>query len=179
MAPEPVRPAPAPAAATFTPPEPKGKSLPSWLVSVLTVVAIGAGLALLYYLVSGRKSVDASKAPAAAVQPVDEPKTGAGSSDLTKNLEFTGLRVQEDKNQKVEVRMLAVNHSLGELPPMKLDVQLKTAGKPDVLAEFTADLPSMGPLDTREIKTTAKTKMRAYELPDWQFLRAEVAETTK
>jgi hypothetical protein len=175
---ESVRPEPPPA--TFTAPAPKGKALPSWLVSILTVIAIGAGLAALYYLVSGRKSVDAAKSAAGTpAQAVDEPKSGAGTSDLTKNLEFTGLRVQEDKNQRVEVRMLAVNHSLGELPPMKLNVQLKATGKPDVLAEFTADLPSMGPLDTREIKTTAKTKMRAYELPDWQFLRAEVAADTK
>ena len=140
------------------------------------------GLWLLYYLVSGRKPADASKASAAtaaAQVPTEEPKTGAGNTDLTKNLEFTGLRVEEDKSQKVQVRMVAVNHSLGELPPMKLTVELKTVGKPDVLAEFSADLPSMGPLDTREIRATAKTKMRAYELPDWQFLRAEVAADAK
>ena len=151
-------------------------------MSLLTVLAFGAVIGILYFLVSGQEVSDAAKAAAAtasAEPAADQPKTGAGNSDLTKNLEFTGLRVQEDKNQKVEIRMLAVNHSLGELPPLKLDVQLKSTGKPDVLAEFTADLPSMGPLDTREIKTTVKTKMRAYELPDWQFLRAEVAADTK
>jgi hypothetical protein len=147
-------------------------------VTLLTIAAIGVGLWLLYYFVSGRKPSDASKAAAAtapAQATTDEPKTGAGNTEMTKNLEFTGLRVEEDKNQKVQVRMVAVNHSMAELPPMKLNVVLKTVGRPDVLAEFSADLPSMGPLDTREIRAAAKTKMRAYELPDWQFLRAEVA----
>ena len=148
------------------------------MVSLLTVAGMAAVLGLIYYFVSGRKpSADPVRTTAAAAetpQAAAEPKAAAGSSDLTKNLEFTGIRVKEDKQQRVEVHFIAVNHSLAELPAMKLEVKLKTAGRKDALAEFTADLPSMGPFETREIATTAKTKMRAYELPDWQFLQAEV-----
>jgi hypothetical protein len=151
------------------------------MVSLLTVAGMAAVLGLIYYFVGGRKPGDeparSTVAAAEAPQAAAEPKAAAGSSELTKNLEFTGIRVKEDKQQRVEVHFIAVNHSLAELPAMKLAVKLKTAGRPDSLAEFTAELPSMGPFETREITTTAKTKMRAYELPDWQFLQAEVAAT--
>jgi len=37
-------------------------------------------------------------------------------------------------------------------------------------------VPSLGPYESKELSAPLKTALRAYELPDWQFLRAALAE---
>jgi len=34
-------------------------------------------------------------------------------------------------------------------------------------------VPALGPLETRDVSAAGKTTLRAYEMPDWQFLRAD------
>ena len=36
------------------------------------------------------------------------------------------------------------------------------------------NVASIGPYESREVKAVAETSLRAYELPDWQFLEARV-----
>ncbi len=52
---------------------------------------------------------------------------------------------------------------------------LTTVSKPtdDPVAEFDAKIPALGPQETQELTATAATKLRVYELPDWQFIRAD------
>ena len=51
-----------------------------------------------------------------------------------------------------------------------------TAAKPEdpPITEFQAKVPALGPQELKEVTATATTKLRIYELPDWQFIRAEV-----
>jgi hypothetical protein len=37
---------------------------------------------------------------------------------------------------------------------------------------------ALGPYEAKEVETTVKSALRAYELPDWQFLRAEFEITS-
>jgi hypothetical protein len=48
-------------------------------------------------------------------------------------------------------------------------------GKPGEppLVSFTTKVPSLGPEDLKQATVEVPTKMRAYELPDWQFLKAD------
>jgi hypothetical protein len=39
-------------------------------------------------------------------------------------------------------------------------------------------VPSLGPQEVKDISATALTKLRIYEMPDWQFIRAEVEITS-
>jgi hypothetical protein len=50
-----------------------------------------------------------------------------------------------------------------------------TAAKPDEppVTEFEAKIPNLGPQEMKEVTAAAPTKLRIYELPDWQFLRAQ------
>ena len=41
------------------------------------------------------------------------------------------------------------------------------------MAEFDAKIPALGPQEDHDVLATTKTKLRVYEMPDWQFLRAE------
>ena len=74
------------------------------------------------------------------------------------------------------MKFVAVNHSEAELPELGLNIRLRTtAAKPEdpPVAEFQAKVPALSPLEIHDVSAKVATKMRIYELPDWQFLRAE------
>jgi hypothetical protein len=43
---------------------------------------------------------------------------------------------------------------------------------------FDAKVPSLGPEEIQDVTATAATKLRIYELPDWQFIKAEFEITS-
>lgn len=95
---------------------------------------------------------------------------------FAKHLEITGLRVVETPKQKLMVQMIVVNHSAADLPELNLEVKLRsTKADPEAepISTFKARVPGMGGYESAEVKAEAATKLRAYEFPDWQFLRAE------
>ena len=55
-----------------------------------------------------------------------------------------------------------------------------TAAKPEdpPIAEFDAKVPALGPQEVKDASGTATTKLRVYELPDWQFLKADAEITS-
>jgi hypothetical protein len=135
------------------------------------MVVVAAVLAGIYFLVpKARGTAAAAPATAPSVEPA--PAAAAGVSGLTNTVELTGFRVTEDRTQRAQVRFLVVNHSLAELPETKLQVSLKR--EREEIMNFPMTLPSLGPHESREITATTKTRLRAYEMPDWQFIRAEL-----
>jgi hypothetical protein len=88
----------------------------------------------------------------------------------------TGIRVSEDKKKNVQIRMDVVNHSLADVSDMELKVDIRSASaKPGdaPLCEVIAKVPPLGPQESKDVTAVGKTQFRAYELPDWQFLRVE------
>ena len=68
-----------------------------------------------------------------------------------------------------------------EMGDLKLQVRLKpVTDKPDAptVAEFPVDIKNLGAFEATDVSATAKTNLRAYEFPDWQFLRAEFEITS-
>ena len=118
-------------------------------------------------------------APEAAKQATVEitgPATTISKHPLAKYIELAGFRLTEAKPGQLDVKFIAVNHSEAELPELGLNVRMRTtAAKPDdpPVAEFQAKVPALGPLEIRDVDAKVATKLRIYELPDWQFLRAE------
>jgi hypothetical protein len=95
---------------------------------------------------------------------------------LAKYIEFSGFRLTEAGPGKLKVQFAAINHSEADLGELAVKVKLITSNaKPDdpPVAEFETKIPSLGPLEVRNIEASAPTKLRVYELPDWQFLRAQ------
>jgi hypothetical protein len=104
------------------------------------------------------------------------PATATSKHPLAKYIELAGFRLAESKPGELDVKFVAINHSEADLGDLDLTIRLKTtASKPDdpPVAEFQAKVPSLGPLEIRDIGAKLKTKLRIYELPDWQFMRAE------
>ena len=126
-------------------------------------------------------------------KPVPEPSAKQGTIEITgpattiskhplaKYIELAGFRLTESKPGQLDVKFVAVNHSEAELGDLKLTIQLRTtAAKPDdpPVAQFQAMVPALRPLEISDVSTKVTTKLRIYELPDWQFLRAEFEITS-
>jgi hypothetical protein len=168
--------APAPAAA---PPAaravPTSKlPVPGWLVAMfvaLLLIALGGGAYL--YLLPSTKGKAETRAPQATLE---TPPSQAKPHPYAKFLEIAGLRISEDAKQKAQIRFVVVNHSGAELSDMTLAVTLKpSTAKPEdkPLATVSVKVPHMAPYEARDMEASVKTELRAYELPDWQFLRSE------
>jgi hypothetical protein len=102
--------------------------------------------------------------------------TTTSKHPLAKYIELAGFRLAESKPGELEVKFVAINHSEADLGDLELTIRLKTTtAKPEdpPVAEFMAKVPSLGPLEIRDITAKVSTKLRIYELPDWQFMHAE------
>jgi hypothetical protein len=100
---------------------------------------------------------------------------------LAKYLEVVGFRMAEEGPGKLKVTFAVVNHSEADIGDLGLKLRLKTtASKPEdpPVAEFDAKVTNIGPQEMKEVTVVTPTKLRIYELPDWQFLRGEFEITS-
>lgn len=161
----------APAVEKNAHPARRHKGLPGWAIAAL--VALGLGL------VGGGAFwwVKRSQASAKPVLTGSQPVAlgmARNPHPLAKHVEVTGIRISEDAKKNVNVKLLIVNHSLAEIPAMELSIELHAATATEegkALCSFTVKVPSLAPHSTAEVSTTAKTQLRAYEMPDWQFIK--------
>jgi hypothetical protein len=145
---------------------PPSSGLPSWLIAVLSIVGVAAvGYGVIHFL-RGRDGVSAESAAVESARPSGE------ASPLAKFVEVVGFRIVESR-QKVELKFVIVNHSPGEIAPFELEVRVHTKNqKADDAPLFTVKTPVSGvlPFEAKDLSIPVKTALRAYELPDWQFL---------
>ena len=95
---------------------------------------------------------------------------------LAKYLELVAFRMADKGPGKLQVGLAVVNHSEADIGELTLKVRLTTsASKPEdpPVTEFQVKVPALGPKELKEVTAPATTKLRGFELPDWQFLRAE------
>jgi hypothetical protein len=176
--PAPVVSAPPPAYAPPARRRSAGPALPTWLLTVLFAFAflgLGAGI---YWLVGaarghGQTSAAAEENPAA--------NAGANANPFQKFVEVAGVRFGEDPKHKdaTVVKFVVVNHSETEIPGLTGTVTLwarprKSGDDPQGTFGFTA---TMGPYETKEATAPLVTKLKIYELPDWQNVSADVQIT--
>ena len=158
--------APASASYEVAPPAP-ASGVPSWLIAVLSIVGVAAvGYGVIHFMTG--------KSGAAAETATEETAKVTGTSPLGKYVEVVGFRIVEDK-QKVQLKFVIVNHSAGEIAPFDLLLEVHTKNqKPGDAPLFTIKTPVSGvaPFEAKDMTIPAKTSMRAYEIPDWQFLTA-------
>jgi hypothetical protein len=158
-------------------------ALPGWLVAALVAaVLVGLGAGAYFYLLPSSQATSQTAAPPAPFEaPTSHPTPGAKPHPLAKFIEIAGLRVTEDAKQKAQIKFLVVNHSGAELGDVTLAITLRpSTAKPDdkPLVSYVVKVASLRPYEAREMEASAKTGLRAYELPDWQFLRAEFEITS-
>ena len=113
--------------------------------------------------------------PVAQGQSVPQVESSTTSKHrYAKLIELAGFRVTEKSPGHLEVRFGAVNHSIADLGEVGLTVNLKARTAKEEEPPF-ASFPckvSLGPLEWKDVVVDIPTKLRVYELPDWQFIRA-------
>jgi hypothetical protein len=95
-----------------------------------------------------------------------------GGRDLSKNLEASGIRIIEE-NRRPTIKLMLVNHSASDMASLAGTIRLTTDAQHEV-AVIPFNLASLAAYEAKDISAPLKTKLRAYELPDWQFIKAEV-----
>ena len=139
------------------------KGMPTWLVGLLTIAVLGGGLFLLYKYVGG----SSTPAPAKAAVPAD-----GKAHPYQKYLEIAGVRFLETESKKSVVRFTIINHSEADLAGLELTVVLTptTGGEP--VAVIDAKVGAVPAQGVKDMESPMSTKLKVYELPDWQFVKA-------
>ena len=97
------------------------------------------------------------------------------NNSLAKFIELVGFRIDEKTPGKLNIQFGVANHSTADIGDIKLKINLTTtASKPDEppLLSFPAQVSGLGPSEMKNVTVEVPAKLRAYELPDWQFLIA-------
>lgn len=142
-------------------------------VLVLSLAAILAGCS--FSPAPDTKAAKQAGAPMAVTSVI------SGKNPLAKYLEIAGFRVTEGGAGKLTVKFAVINHSDADIGDLAMKVKLTTtAAKPEdpPIAELDAKVAALGPQESKDATGTATTKLRVYELPDWQFLKAEAEITS-
>lgn len=117
---------------------------------------------------SGKQAKPAATATARGVD--------KNANPYAKYIELVGIRVLEKSPGHLEVRLGVVNHSEADLGEVKMNVSLRTTaadpGDPP-LVSFEVKIPSLGASELKPVTIDVPTKLRVYELPDWQYVKAD------
>lgn len=180
----PAQPYTAPVPAYAAPPRPaaapRRPGLPTWLLSILFALAfigLGAGV---YWVVSNLRNGGAARQNAAPAD-LSAAHNNAKPHPLQKYIEVTGVRFVQDAKKKTEARFLIVNHSPDDIADLGGTVTIwgrTQKSDEESVGSFTFKLPDLGPWQSRELVAPVDTKLRVYELPDWQNVTAEVQLTS-
>jgi hypothetical protein len=176
-APPPAQQPPANALPYYPPggyPPPK-KTLPTWLLSILFALAfIGLGAAIFFgYQYFGR-------GPRAERAGVTEPAATARSKPanaLQKYIEVIGIRLVQDAKHHPQARFIVVNHSNAELNDLTANVTIwasTSRSEEDSVGTFSFKLGTIAGNESKEMTAPFNTKLKVYELPDWQNATADV-----
>lgn len=146
------------------------RGMPGWLVMLLVAAVLGGGFYGIYRYTSHEPSAAApvSQLEAAAA------RTGNDGHPYAKSIELTGLRLYEDTRKRVVLRYVVVNHSMAPMPGVELNIRLSTtsaAGGEPPIAVIPAKVGNLDPHGVKEMEALIETRLRVYELPDWQFLK--------
>jgi hypothetical protein len=150
------------------PPERQGlAAIPTWALTIICTIGFVGLVAGIYWLV-GRSHAET---PSTSVEsPAARP--GAAANPWQKVIEVSGLRLMEDpKNKnKILARFLVTNHSGSGLTGLAGNVTLwgdTRKSDEDALGTFSF-ITNIDGYESKEVSTPLTTKLKVYELPDWQ-----------
>lgn len=116
----------------------------------------------------------------AGVENPANPSRQKVSNPLQKYVEVVGLRmITQDK--KPVAKFVVVNHSGAEISDLTANVTLwasTSRSEEDSVGTFSFQLGSLGPNESKELTEPLKSKLKMYELPDWQNATAEIQITS-
>jgi hypothetical protein len=158
------------------PPPQQEKAPPTWLVGGGFAVALILVFGAIYYFMSRGDSSSGSTAKAATAGSAAK----AVSSPLQRSVEVTGLRFVSS-GKTPAVKFVVVNHSGSPLSDLTGTVTLwagTSRSDEDSIGTFNLNADVIEAGGSKDMQAPLKTKLKAYEMPDWQNATAEVQITS-
>ena len=167
--------APLPPSQYAAPPPHAG--LPTWLLAIIFAFAfVGVGAGAYWVIHYFRGGTQAASTPIETV-----PAKSQKPNPLQKYVEVSGLRFVETPKHGTEARFVVVNHSGADITDLAGTVNIwgRTAkSEEEAAGSFSFKLASLKPYESKEAVAPLTTKLKVYELPDWQNVSAEVQITS-
>jgi hypothetical protein len=182
--PPPPAPSPAPARVSSAPnaerpPKPLGAVLPTWLLTLVFLLAflgIGAGV---YWLVGGMRGGKPAERSARVEGSAANPD--AQSNPFQRFVEVSGVRFKDDAKRKAAIRVAFVvtNHSEALMSGLAGTVTIwsRTAKSEEEMQGTFTFKTDLKPFESKEIESAFDTKLKIYELADWPNATADVVIT--
>jgi len=162
---------------------------PPW---TLTVVAITATVIVAFTLFGSKnepaearsmtdKPAVSSGKPAPASAAVSQTVASDSANPLTHDVEVSGLRIGVDVLHRSQLQYLVVNHSGVQLSGLMLHIKVTSSAPSNkgVLFQVSAVVPSLGPNESKEIRTDIEGQLQSKPIPDWRYLKTEVQVSTQ
>jgi hypothetical protein len=156
----------------------KGIGLPAWVTSLVIATSLFLVVAvMLQYLQTNREARAAAAPPPTQTTAVAPPAPTFEQHPFARFIEVTGLRVVADLNHRSQVQYIVVNHSPSQLTGMTIRIAVRSStdsvGAPPLFTVSTV-VPSLGPHQSKEIRTDLDSELRSSAIPEWEYLRTDV-----
>lgn len=138
------------------------------------------GFGIYYFMTRSDPTSTAATPDKPAAESSGNASKGKITNPLQKYVEVVGIRMMTQDKQPV-VKFLVVNHSGAEIVDLAANVTLLAStsrSDEDSVGTFSFKVPSVGSNEGKELTAPFKTKLKPYELPDWQNTTAEVQITS-
>jgi hypothetical protein len=151
------------------------KGLPVWLMAVLFAGGLVLVIGGIYALVGNSHG---SPNPSSTVES-PAAKAGAPTNVWQKYIEVSGVRFAENAKKEPMVKFVLTNHSGQDAEGLTGNVTLRgrtQKSEEEAAGTFTFNttVPANG---TKDLEAPLTTKLKIYELPDWQFVSADLQIT--
>jgi hypothetical protein len=108
-------------------------------------------------------------------------KANKVTNPMQKYIEVVGIRLTTDAKKKPIAKFVVVNHASTEVSGLSAIVTLwasTSRSEEDSVGSFAFNLEGIGPYESKEVSAPFNTKLKMYELPDWQNATPEIQITS-
>ncbi len=102
------------------------------------------------------------------------------ANPLQKSVEVVGIRMVTEGKKPV-AKFVVINHSTADISDLAANVTLwasTSRSEEDSVGSFSFKLSNLAANGSEEMTEPLKTKLKMYELPDWQNATAEIQITS-
>ncbi|MBV9505200.1 MAG: hypothetical protein JO323_09380 [Acidobacteriia bacterium] len=156
----------------------RAAGLPTWLLTMVFTLAFVGLVGGIYWMIGYfRNGSQAASPPATVESPAAKP--GAKASPFQKYIEVSGIRFTQDAKKKTLVQFTLTNHSDADLSGIAGNVTIwghTQKSEEDAVGTF-AFASNLPPQTSKELSAPLTTKLKIYELPDWQNITTDLQIT--